>query len=85
MFPEAELKIFLVANAEERANRRHLELTNKGEEVSKEEILKTCWKDKIDLAEGKSAKKPEDSIEIDTSGKSIVEVKEKILKLLKKI
>ncbi|MDG2093376.1 MAG: (d)CMP kinase, partial [SAR86 cluster bacterium] len=34
VFPEAELKIFLVASAEVRAKRRYLELQNRGQEVN---------------------------------------------------
>jgi CMP/dCMP kinase len=38
-FPHAECKIFLTASAEERARRRHAELTARGERVSYDEIL----------------------------------------------
>ncbi|MBW8883263.1 MAG: (d)CMP kinase, partial [Planctomycetia bacterium] len=38
-FPKAECKIFLTASREERARRRHDELTARGESVSYEEIL----------------------------------------------
>ena len=38
VFPNADLKVFLVADARERANRRYKELTEKGENVSLEEI-----------------------------------------------
>lgn len=39
VLPDAELKIYLTASAEERARRRHVELTEKGENVSFEEVL----------------------------------------------
>ena len=39
VLPDAELKIYLTASAEERARRRHAELTEKGENVSFEEVL----------------------------------------------
>ena len=40
IFPDAEVKIFLVASAEARAKRRYLELTAKGMNVTLEEILR---------------------------------------------
>ncbi len=40
VFPDADLKIFLTADAEIRAKRRYDELINKGEDVSFEEIIK---------------------------------------------
>ena len=40
VFPQAELKIFVTASAEVRAQRRYDELTAKGENVTFEEILK---------------------------------------------
>lgn len=40
VFPQAELKIFVTASAEVRAQRRYDELTAKGEKVTFEEILK---------------------------------------------
>ena len=41
VLPRADLKILLVASVEERAKRRHKELTEKGHDVSFEEIKKT--------------------------------------------
>jgi cytidylate kinase len=40
VFPQAELKIFVTASAEVRAQRRYDELVAKGDKVSYEEILK---------------------------------------------
>ena len=40
VFPNADLKIFLTADAEVRAKRRYNELKNKGEDVSLQEIVK---------------------------------------------
>lgn len=39
VLPNADVKIFLTATAEERARRRHKELAEKGEQVSFEEVL----------------------------------------------
>lgn len=40
VFPEAELKIFLTASAEERARRRYKERLDRGEAADYDEILK---------------------------------------------
>lgn len=37
--PKADRKLFVTASAEERAHRRYLELTGKGEQVSEDEVL----------------------------------------------
>lgn len=39
VFPNAPLKLFLTASAEERARRRHLELTARGEEADFDQVL----------------------------------------------
>ena len=40
VFPDADVKFFFDATAEERAKRRHLELLNRGESVEYEQILR---------------------------------------------
>lgn len=87
VFPNADLKVFLVADARERANRRYKELTEKGENVSLEEIYQNIlMRDKIDSTrEEAPLKKAEDTIEVDTTSKSIDEVKEEILNLYKNL
>ena len=87
VFPNADLKVFLVADARERANRRYKELTEKGENVSLEEIYQNIlMRDKIDSTrEEAPLKKAEDAVEVDTTSKNIAEVKEKILNLYKNL
>ena len=87
VFPNADLKVFLVADARERANRRYKELTEKGENVSLEEIYQNIlMRDKIDSTrEEAPLKKAEDAVEVDTTSKNIDEVKEEILNLYKKL
>lgn len=87
VFPNADLKVFLVADARERANRRYKELTEKGENISLEEIYQNIlMRDKIDSTrEEAPLKKAEDAIEVDTTSKSIDEVKEEILNLYKNL
>jgi len=69
VFPDAELKIFMNANAEVRAERRYLELKEKNVEVSFQEILENVKKrDEIDENRTESPlKKADDAIELDNS------------------
>ncbi|MFC2295612.1 MAG: (d)CMP kinase [Leptotrichia hongkongensis] len=85
VFPNADVKIFLIADAKERANRRYRELVAKGENVKIEEIYENILKrDKIDSTRNESPlKKADDAIEVDTTSKSIEEVKNEILYIIK--
>ncbi len=84
VFPNADLKIFLVADARERAKRRYRELIEKGENVEIEEIYENILKrDKIDSTRKESPlKKAKDAVEVDTTSKSIEEVKNEILRMV---
>jgi len=86
VFPNANVKIFLVADAKERANRRYKELVKKGENVKIEEIYENILKrDEIDSTRKESPlKKAEDAIEVDTTSKNIEEVKNEILNIYSK-
>ncbi len=72
VFPDAELKIFMTASPEIRAQRRFLELTEKGEKVNFDEILKNVEnRDKIDSTRAISPlKKADDAIVLDNSNLS---------------
>ena len=85
VFPNADLKIFLVADPMERAKRRYKELIKKGEKVLLDEIYENIvTRDKIDSTRKESPlKKAEDAIEVDTTYKNIEEVKEEILEIYK--
>lgn len=69
VFPDAELKIFMTASPEERANRRFKEMEEKGQDVSYEEVLKNV--EDRDLLDTTREDSPliiaEDAIEIDNS------------------
>ena len=80
VFPNAEIKIYLIADEVERAKRRYSELKNNAE-ITFEDVLKNIVeRDRIDSTRAESPlKKAEDAIEIDTTGNTIEEVKEKIL------
>lgn len=69
VFPDAELKIFMTASPEIRAERRYLELKEKGQEVSFDEILKNVEeRDSIDSGRAVSPlKKADDAIVLDNS------------------
>ena len=86
VFPNADVKIFLVADAKERANRRYKELVAKGENVRIEEIYENILKrDKIDSTRKESPlKKADNAIEVDTTSKNIEEVKNEILNIIRK-
>ena len=83
VFPEADIKIFLVADAKERAERRFKELHEKGENISLDNIYENILKrDRLDSTrENSPLKKANDAIEVDTTGKNIEEVKNIILNL----
>jgi len=73
VFPDADFKFFLIADAEVRAKRRYDELKAKGEEVVLEDILKNVIdRDHQDSTRLISPlKKAEDALEIDTTNVSI--------------
>ena len=83
VFPEADIKIFLVADAKERAERRFKELQEKEENISLDNIYENILKrDRLDSTrENSPLKKANDAIEVDTTGKNIEEVKNIILNL----
>ena len=85
VFPNAELKIFMNAKAEVRAERRYLELKEKNVDVSYEEILENVKKrDHIDETRDVSPlKKAHDSIELDNSNMNRQEQLDWIIDLVK--
>ena len=84
VMPNAEVKIFLLASVDERAERRHRENIEKGIESNLEQIKKDiAARDKLDTErEIAPLRKAEDAIEIDTTSLSIDEVAEKILAII---
>lgn len=73
VFPNAELKIFLVANIEERIRRRLRELQASGINIDKNEVKRQIVeRDRIDSQRIHSPlRKSEDAIEIDTTNLTI--------------
>ena len=81
VFPDAELKIFVTASAEVRAQRRVDELRAKGSDVSFEEVLANVrQRDHIDSTRKDSPlRKADDAIELDNSLLTIEEQQEWLL------
>ena len=83
VFPDAELKIFMTASAEERAQRRFKELSGRGEEVTYKEVLENVQqRDHLDTTrEDSPLVKASDAKEIDNSHLTLSGQFEKILRL----
>src|SRR5690606_35678898 len=83
VFPDAELKIFMTASTEIRAKRRFLELQEKGQEVTYDEVLKNVQeRDEIDTTRKDSPLvKADDAIVIDNSELNKEQQFEQILNL----
>lgn len=87
VFPNADLKIFMVAGIDARAQRRQQELAVLGEEVSVEDVAMDLERrDSLDSGRDVSPlRKAEDAVEIDTSGLSIEGQVEKVIALVAQI
>jgi len=87
VFPDAELKIFMVASANTRAQRRYKELIAKGDTVSYEEILQNVVeRDHLDSTRKDSPLvRAGDAIEIDNSDLGFKEQFDKIYALVESL
>lgn len=85
VFPDAELKIFMTASAQIRAQRRFEELKHKGQEVDFDQVYKNVVeRDRLDTTrEDSPLHKAADAIEVDNSELGIEEQFELIMKLVK--
>ena len=81
IFPEAQVKVFLTASAQERADRRYKQLKSKGLSASLSDILTDIQKrDERDENRTVAPLKPaEDALVIDCTHMSILDVEQKIL------
>jgi cytidylate kinase len=86
VFPDAELKIFMIASPQTRAQRRYDELIQKGDVVTFEEVFKNVEeRDYIDTHRSSSPLvKADDAIEIDNSNLSREEQFELVLDLVQR-
>ena len=85
VFPDAELKLFMTASAETRAQRRFKELTEKGDDVTYSDVLNNVVeRDEADSTRKDSPLvKAPDAIEIDNSNLTIEAQYQKIAALVK--
>lgn len=85
VFPNADVKIYLDASAEERANRRLKQNEEKGIKISYEEILQNIkFRDNNDKTSPVAPlKQAEDAVYVDTTNMKIEEVVEKIIEIVK--
>ncbi len=84
VFPEAELKIYLVASVEERARRRYHEIIQRGETADCGEILQALRRrDEYDSGRTLAPLRPaDDAVILDSDNLSIDEVLESAIKLV---
>ena len=85
VLPDAQVKIFLTASVEVRANRRYLELKKKGEPAVLEQIAaEIADRDHRDMTrEVAPLKQADDAVFVDTSDMTIDEVTQHILSIVK--
>ena len=85
VLPNADVKIFLTASVEERAERRYKELIARGENVKREDVRSDI--EKRDYNDSHRAlaplKKADNATEVDTTGMTIDQVCEKIISLVR--
>ena len=83
VFPDADLKIFMVADLHARAERRHAELRSRGtDQLLDDLVTELAERDRFDSSRDLSPmRKAADAVEIDTSGLSIDDQVELVLRL----
>ena len=85
VLPDADVKIFLTASAEQRAQRRYLELTQKGEKTTLAKVLDEMQKrDKQDSTRACAPLKPaRDAVLLDTSELDVEQSAQRILEIIR--
>ncbi len=85
VLPNATLKFFVTASVEERANRRYKELCEKGTSVTYQEVYKDIETRDYNDSHRKIAplKPAQDSIMFDTTGNTLEESIDKLIKIIK--
>jgi len=83
VFPDAELKLFMTASAEKRAQRRYDELIERGDDISYDDVLENVQtRDHIDSTrEDSPLTMAEDAIKVDNSSMNLKEQFEFVFKL----
>jgi len=84
VFPDADVKIFLIGDIEVRAKRRQLDLESLGEEKTIQELVNDIEKrDQYDsLREISPLRKAEDAVEVDTSQMTIDDQVSRIIEIV---
>ena len=85
ILPDAPVKIFLTASAETRAERRYLELAEKGQQVTREGVLHDIVeRDRQDMTRAVAPlKQAEDAVLLDTSNMTLDESIEAVLQIIR--
>lgn len=85
VFPEAPVKIYLVADIEERARRRARELEASGVPVDLEELRRSiAERDRRDSTRAVAPlKRPEDAVDVDTTGTTLEGQIERIVRIVR--
>jgi cytidylate kinase len=85
VLPEADLKVYMDASAEERARRRYTEITARGEQADYDEILKKMIeRDRIDSTRAVAPLRPaDDALVLDTDKLNEEQVFARILEMCK--
>jgi cytidylate kinase len=85
VFPDADLKLFMTASTEKRAERRYNELKDRGDDIKYEDVLENVKeRDYLDTTrEDSPLVKADDALEIDNSDMNLEEQFQKVLKLAK--
>ena len=86
VLPDADLKVFLSASAEERANRRYREIKDM-DGVTYEQVLEDIKKrDYSDMHRGIAPlKQAEDAVLLDTTGMTVDEVKARLISMISEV
>lgn len=86
VLPDADLKVFLTASAEERANRRYREIKDM-DGVTYEQVLEDIKKrDYSDMHRDIAPlKQAEDAVQLDTTGMTVDEVKARLISMISEV
>ena len=87
VLPDADLKVYMIASVEERAERRYKDNQLRGIESNFEDLKRDIEaRDRYDMnREISPLRKADDAVTLDTTGKSIEEVTDEILAMVSKI
>ena len=87
VLPDADLKVYMIASVEERAERRYKDNQLRGIESNFEDLKRDIEaRDQYDMnREISPLRKADDAVTLDTTGKSIEEVTDEILAMVSKI